>query len=277
MWYKELKELRLAAGMQAKELAERVGKSATYISRIESGAIINTSFELVSSIAKVISETEAVKSGKVDLSKYSSDFSRMVLSYRYNEMKDVYDYVNQNKHVEEYSNIIRYLNPGDIDVFQVIAKYRAAESEFNTSKKKLEEAVLAEMNMKSIDEVIKSLDKEGYEININIKIPADEIIKGDYSMYLNLITDEIKDRTEDVSSYGIEAIIEGKPWSGVISNSEDDIEIELQEPVMIEDIKEVQVMGKSKIYGYKGYFEIDGEMYYSSGHVTAVSSAQASY
>lgn len=31
MWYKELKEIRLAIGMQAKELAEKVGKSATYI------------------------------------------------------------------------------------------------------------------------------------------------------------------------------------------------------------------------------------------------------
>lgn len=36
-------------------------------------------------------------------------------------------------------------------------------------------------------------------------------------------------------------------------------------------------MSKIKTYGYKGYFEIDGERYYSSGHITAVSSAQASY
>lgn len=237
MWYKELKELRLAVGMQAKELAEKVGKSATYISRIESGAIINTSFELVSSIAKVISETEAVKSGKVDLSKYNSDFSRMVLSYRYNEMKDIYDYVSENKYVEEYSNILRYLNPGDIDVFQVISKYRAAESQFNISRKQLEEEILSEMNMKSIGEVFKYLEKEGYEININIKVPASDIIKGEYSKYLNLITDEIKDKTESLRNYGIEAIIAGKPWNVGVADCEDEIEVELQEPVMIENIK----------------------------------------
>ncbi|MDU3724291.1 MAG: helix-turn-helix domain-containing protein, partial [Clostridium celatum] len=122
MWYTELKKIRVAIGMQAKELAEKVGKSATYISRIESGAIINTSFELVSSIARVIAESDEIKSGRVDLSEYNSDFSKLVLSYRYETMKDVYDYVNENKEVEQYSNIVRYLNKGDMDLFETVAR-----------------------------------------------------------------------------------------------------------------------------------------------------------
>ena len=90
MWYTELKKIRVAIGMQAKELAEKVGKSATYISRIESGAIINTSFELVSSIARVIAESDEIKSGRVDLSEYNSDFSKEMT-------KSVQKYIDQFK------------------------------------------------------------------------------------------------------------------------------------------------------------------------------------
>lgn len=235
MWYTELKEIRVAIGMQAKELAEKVGKSATYISRIESGAIINTSFELVSSIARVIAESNDIKSGKVDLNKYNSDFAKLVLSYRYESMKDVYDYVKKNKEVEQYSNIIRYLNKGDIDLFEAVARYRVAEGNFNDARRSLEEVILIDSGKKNINEAAKMYDKEGYRLVFPIKreIEVEEIIKGDYSDFLELLTEEIKHLTEHMRGFGIDSLLGLKYYSKESDNNEDG-EIILQEPV-IED------------------------------------------
>ena len=213
MWYKELKQLRLAVGMPAKELAKKVDKSATYISRIESGAILNTSFELVSALAKVIAETESIKSGKVDLSNYNSDFSRMVLSYRYDDMKRVYNYAKENKYVEQYSNIVKYL-----------------EADFNIAKEKLERAILKERGMDTLDEVVNSLRKEDCEIVLDVKIPLQLVIEGNYSDYMSLLSEEMEWRTEGLKNYGIEAIIDIKDFGYGIASNEEDSEIQLSEP-----------------------------------------------
>ncbi|MDU3520904.1 MAG: helix-turn-helix domain-containing protein [Clostridium saudiense] len=236
MWYTELKEIRLAIGMQAKELAEKVGKSATYISRIESGAIINTSFELVSSIARVIAESEEIKSSKVDLNKYNSDFAKLVLSYRYESMKDIYDYVNKNKEVEQYSNIIRYLNKGDIDLFETVARYRVAEGNFNDAKKGLEQVILMNSGKNSINEAAKMYNKEGYRLvfPMKAKIEVEEIIKGDYSSFLDVLTNEINYLTEHMKGFGIGNLLEMKCHSEVSEGDEYKGEIILQEPVMEE-------------------------------------------
>lgn len=235
MWYTELKKIRVAIGMQAKELAEKVGKSATYISRIESGAIINTSFELVSSIARVIAESDEIKSGRVDLSEYNSDFSKLVLSYRYETMKDVYDYVNENKEVEQYSNIVRYLNKGDIDLFETVARYRVAEGEFNDAKKKLEQVILMNSGKKNLNEAAKMYEKEGYRLVFPMKrkIEVEDIIKGNYSDFLDILTDEINHLTEHMRGFGIGDLLAMKYPSEVATNEEEG-EIILQEPIMEE-------------------------------------------
>lgn len=233
MWYKELKEIRIAIGMQAKELAEKVGKSATYISRIESGAILNTSFELVSNIARVIAESEEIKSGMVDLSKYDSDFSKLVLSYRYETMRDVYDYVKKNKEVEQYSNIIRYLNKGDIDLFETVARYRVAEGNFNEAKKELEQVILMDSRKKSFNEVVKMYEKEGYRLVFPMKdkIEVEDIIKGNYNEFLEILTNEMKYLTEHMRVFGIGELLEMKQLAEVIDNNNEGEEIILQEPV----------------------------------------------
>lgn len=235
MWYTELKKIRVAIGMQAKELAEKVGKSATYISRIESGAIINTSFELVSSIARVIAESDEIKSGRVDLSEYNSDFSKLVLSYRYETMKDVYDYVKENKEVEQYSNIVRYLNKGDMDLFETVARYRVAEGNFNKAKKNLEQVILMDSGKKSISEVAKMYDKEGYRLVLPMKdkINIEDIINGSYSDFLEILSDEMKHLTEYMRGFGIEELLEMK-YPDEVANDEYEGEIILQEPVMEE-------------------------------------------
>lgn len=235
MWYTELKKIRVAIGMQAKELAEKVGKSATYISRIESGAIINTSFELVSSIARVIAESDEIKSGRVDLSEYNSDFSKLVLSYRYETMKDVYDYVNENKEVEQYSNIVRYLNKGDMDLFETVARYRVAEGEFNDAKKKLEQVILMNSGKKNLNEAAKMYEKEGYRLVFPMKreIEVEDIIKGNYSDFLDILTDEINHLTEHMGGFGIGDLLEMKYPSEVATNEEEG-EIILQDPIMEE-------------------------------------------
>lgn len=233
MWYKELKEIRMAIGMKANELAEKVGKSATYISRIESGAILNTSFELVSSLARVIAESEDIKSGKVDLSKYKSDFSKLVLSYRYESMKEVYDYVKENKEVEQYSNIIRYLNKGDIDLFETVARYRIAEVDFNEAKKGLEKVILIEAGKESLSEVTKMYDKEGYRLAFQIKdkIDVEDIVNGSYSDFLGILSDEMNHLVEVVSISGIDSLLAVKHQSEVVG--EDEIEeVVLQKPIM---------------------------------------------
>lgn len=233
MWYKELKEIRLAIGMQAKELAEKVGKSATYISRIESGAILNTSFELVSSIARIIAESEEIKSGMVDLSKYDSDFSKLVLSYRYETMRDVYDYVKENKEVEQYSNIIRYLNKGDVDLFETVASYRVAEGNFNEAKKELEKVILMDSRKKSFNEVVKMYEKEGYRLVFQMKgkIEVEDIIKGNYNDFLEILTNEMKHLTEHMRVFGIGELLEMKQLSEVIDNNYEDEEVVLEQPV----------------------------------------------
>lgn len=230
MWYKELKQLRLAVGMPAKELAKKVGKSATYISRIESGAILNTSFELVSALAKVIAETESIKSGKVDLSNYNSDFSRMVLSYRYDDMKRVYNYAKENRYVEQYSNIVKYLGKSDIELFEIVARYRKSEADFNIAKEKLERAILKERGMDTLDEVVNSLRKEDCEIVLDVKIPLQLVIEGNYSDYMSLLSEEMEWRTEGLKNYGIEAIIDIKDFGYGIASNEEDSEIQLSEP-----------------------------------------------
>lgn len=233
MWYKELKEIRLAIGMQAKELAEKVDKSATYISRIESGAILNTSFDIVSSIARVIADNEKIKSGEIDLNKYSSDFSKLVLSYRYETMKDVYDYVRKNKEVEQYSNIVRYLNKGDIDLFETVARYRVAERNFNDAKKELEQAILMDSKKKNFNQVVKMYEKEGYRLVLPMKdkIEVEDVIKGNYNDFLEILTNEMRCLTENIKLVGIDELIEMKQYPSEIDNDYEDKEVILEEPV----------------------------------------------
>ena len=233
MWYKELKEIRLAIGMQAKELAGKVGKSATYISRIESGAILNTSFDIVSSIARVIADNEKIKSGEVDLNKYSSDFSKLVLSYRYETMKDVYDYVRKNKEVEQYSNIVRYLNKGDIDLFETVARYRVAERNFNDAKKELEQAILMDSKKNNFNQVVKMYEKEGYRLVLPMKdkIEVEDVIKGNYNDFLEILTNEMRCLTENIKLVGIDELIEMKQYPSEIDNDYEDKEVILEEPV----------------------------------------------
>lgn len=89
------------------------------------------------------------------------------MSYRYEQMKDAYDYVKENKEVEKYSNIIRYLNDGDIDLFETVARYRVAERNFNDAKREFKEAILMDSQKKNINEVVKICEKEGEPSIIN--------------------------------------------------------------------------------------------------------------
>ena len=227
MWFKELKELRIAIGMPAKELAEKVGKSATYISRIESGSILNTSFDLVSSIARVIAENEKVKSGEIDLDKYSSDFSKLVLSYRYESMKSVYDYVKENKNVEEYSNIMKCLNKEDINLFEVVGRYRMAEEKFNKAKERFKEVILLNTGNKNFKDVMKNIKKDGYKIQFEVKIDADDVMDKGYEEFMNIISDEISFKAEIVKQLGIEGVVRD---NSEYSFNEEEGEIILEKP-----------------------------------------------
>ena len=191
MWYKELKEIRLAIGMQAKELAEKVGKSATYISRIESGAILNTSFDIVSSIARVIADNEKIKSGEVDL------------------------------------------NKGDIDLFETVARYRVAERNFNDAKKELEQAILMDSKKNNFNQVVKMYEKEGYRLVLTMKdkIEVEDVIKGNYNDFLEILTNEMRCLTENIKLVGIDELIEMKQYPSEIDNDYEDKEVILEEPV----------------------------------------------
>lgn len=191
MWYKELKEIRLAIGMQAKELAEKVGKSATYISRIESGAILNTSFDIVSSIARVIADNEKIKSGEVDL------------------------------------------NKGDIDLFETVARYRVAERNFNDAKKELEQAILMDSKKNNFNQVVKMYEKEGYRLILPMKdkIEVEDVIKGNYNDFLEILTNEMRCLTENIKLVGIDELIEMKQYPSEIDNDYEDKEVILEEPV----------------------------------------------
>ena len=148
-------------------------------------------------------------------------------------MKEVYDYVKENKEVKKYSNIIRCLNDGDIDLFETVARYRVSERNFNDAKREFKEAILMDSQKKNINEVVKMCEKKGCSLVLSIKdkISVEDIIKGSYSDFMEVLTNQIIYSTENIRNMGIYEIAEMKEYPSEIETSSGDKEIILQEPL----------------------------------------------
>ena len=223
-----VQELRKATGITAKEVAEKIGKDATYVSKIEKGYILNTSYDTVMSIAQVIANTEAVKSGEVDLNDYDSEFSRLVLSCRFAYMKDVYDYVKDNKEVEEYSKIIRNLNNDDLNTFRAVISHRRAEKRYNKIKDEIKREILKQSKAKSIKKYFKDLQNAKQKITLEIEIDAENFIEEDFDESIDWILSEIEDYSSTLKMYGLENVVQY--IEGLDSTYDNDEEFEMPEP-----------------------------------------------
>ena len=202
-----IQELRKAVGITAKELAEQIGKDASYVSKIEKGNIINTSYETIRNMAQVIANSEAIESGEVDLNDYDSEFSRLVLSCRYAYMKDVYDYVKENKEVEQYSNIIRNLNNDDLNTFRAVISHRRAEKRYNKIKDNFKRELLKQSNAKNIKSFFKDLQSKNNEIIFEIKVDAENFMEENFDDTITSILNWLEVRTDAINTYGLDGII----------------------------------------------------------------------
>lgn len=223
-----VQELRKATGITAKEVAEKIGKDATYVSKIEKGYILNTSYDTVMSIAQVIANTEAVKSGEVDLNDYDSEFSRLVLSCRFAYMKDVYDYVKDNKEVEEYSKIIRNLNNDDLNTFRAVISHRRAEKRYNKIRDEIKKEILKQSKAKSIKKYFKDLRNANQKITLKIEIDAENFIEEDFDEGIDWILSEMEDYSNTLKIYGLENAVQY--IEGLDSSYDNDEEFEMPGP-----------------------------------------------
>ncbi len=205
MWYEGLKQLRIAIRMPSKELAEKIGKSPTYISRLESGAIQNTSYDTVLSMAMVIAESDAIVNGEVDLNQFDSDFSKLVFGCRYQQLKYVYDFAKENKYVEECGSILKYMNEGDRESFRAVGKYRSAVNEFERAKSEVKNMIKLQTGQDTFKEALKKINEDGCVLNeLVIEIPMQDILSMNYDKFMNIISENLQHELEISQYAGIE-------------------------------------------------------------------------
>ncbi|MBM7872249.1 transcriptional regulator with XRE-family HTH domain [Clostridium pascui] len=200
-----IKEIRKALGMTAEQLGKEVGISASYILRIESGNVQNPSFATISKLAEVIASTEDVKNGKVNLNEFDSDFGKLVLSFRYSEIKDAYDFVRNNNNIEEYSQMVKYLSEDDMNTITSLIEYRKVQHGFIEARKKLKNAIIRYSKNKNYEEAV---------CNINFKLLLDESLDLDYEIQelllnegklnIDLCSKILLSMSEDIEHYGID-------------------------------------------------------------------------
>ena len=235
MWYKGLRELRKAVNMSVKELAEQIGKSPSYISRLESGSIHNTSYENVLMMAKVIAKTDAIVNGDVNLDEYDSDFAKLVFGCCYKKLKNVYDFSMENKEARKYAETLPYLQEGDWDMLRALSAYRLAEAEFELSKAFLKRNILASTETQSIEEAQKKIYSQGCAIrDMEVRIPLDLVLNGKCEEVMNAVSDWIE---YEAGLIGVDGITKGTfiyedYYTGSIgeNDSDDNVEWEINIP-----------------------------------------------
>lgn len=224
-----IQELRKATGVTAKDLAEKIGKDASYVSKIEKGYIVNTSYDTVMSMAQVVADTEAIKSGEVNLNDYDSEFAKLVLSCRVDNMKEMYQFSKNNKEFEDYAFLIKYLKKEDIETLMTLAKYRKSETLFNKHKEKFIQLALQESGTKNIKEFLKILNKNNEYINLNFNISFEKIAKGKFEEIIDIISKELSNNYELLKQIGLEQIIQ-KDYDPTGEDIEGETEIIMPEP-----------------------------------------------
>ncbi|MGG7199275.1 helix-turn-helix domain-containing protein [Clostridium butyricum] len=223
-----IQQLRKDCGITAKEMGEKIGKDATYISKIEKGNIVNTSYETIMAMASVVADSDVVKNNKVDLSRYDTEFAKLVLCCRYDYVKDIYKYVTQNKEIEQYSKVVRNLLESDLDTFNALINYRRLNKEYSDLKEKLEEEISNEIKEKSIKKYLKDLAKDNAQIKINIEIDVKDLLEYNFDKCVKeIIFDSMINEIEKIKISGIKGCSSQDYYE--ISNAFDDVETEITE------------------------------------------------
>ena len=85
----------------------------------------------------------------------------------------------------------------------------------------------------NFNQVVKMYEKEGYRLVLTMKdkIEVEDVIKGNYNDFLEILTNEMRCLTENIKLVGIDELIEMKQYPSEIDNDYEDKEVILEEPV----------------------------------------------
>lgn len=235
-----IKEIRKALDITAEQLGKEVGLTASYILRIESGNVQNPSFATVSKLAEVIANTESVRSGEVDLNQFDSCFSRLVMSYRHKEIKEVYDFVKGNNKIDLYVEMVKYLSQPDMNTINCLIEYRKLQHELNAARRKLKNTVMKYCDRDNFEKTVKNIDfRSLLNYSLDIDFEMEELLTNDTKNDMNFLAQILLSMSDVIELQGIESISkcdeEVNPYN-VSADEDNDKELEIAEVLNSDEI-----------------------------------------
>lgn len=229
-----IKEIRKALDITAEQLGKEVGLSASYILRIESGNVQNPSFTTVAKLAEVIANTESVKNGNVDLNQFDSHFSRLVLSFRHKEIKEVYDFVKDNKDIDVYVEMVKYLLPSDMNTISSLIEYRKLSNELDSAKQRLKDTIIKYSDTDSYEETVKIISFRNLFNNaIDIDYEMEELLLGNNKFDGKLLSRILLSMADVIELRGIECIYKSDDEINKFNTSVDEDDDKEQEIIEV--------------------------------------------
>ncbi|MEO2563984.1 helix-turn-helix transcriptional regulator [Clostridium tertium] len=226
-----LKELRNAVGLTAEQLGNKVGKSSSYILRIESGNVANPSYETMINIAYAISETDAIQNNDIDLFKFETPLAKTIIGLRMDSKNEAYRYSMENKGIEEQVELMKALTDSDMNTLKALIKFRQGEQGWNNATNNLKKAILKHSNEKEYKNIVEML-------YINNEIKISEIINEKYEFVTRYLEYEIQDLAVKIDKYGYDMFVIDKYDSDYISNKTLKDEIEAENEFVIPEVEE---------------------------------------
>ena len=226
-----LKELRNAVGLTAEKLGNMVGKSYSYILRVESGNIGNPSYETMMAIAIALAETDAVKNNKVDLFKFDSQLSRIIIGLTMDSKNEAYRYSMKNKGIEEQVELMKALTDSDMNTLKALIKFRQGEQGWNNATNNLKNAILKYASDKEYKNILETL-------YIKMEHRVSDIINESYDMVSRNLEFELQDLASDIYKYGYDMFVIDKYNEDYIGNKTLKDEIEEENEFVIPEVEE---------------------------------------
>jgi transcriptional regulator with XRE-family HTH domain len=230
-----IKEIRKALGITAEQLGKEVGISSSYILRIESGNVQNPSFATISKLAEVIANIDAVKNSKVDLNKFDSDFAKLILSFRYSEIKEAYEFVRDNNNIQEYTDMVKYLSQADMNTITTLIEYRKQQYRLIEARNKLKETIMKDCKNRNYEEVLGVL-KFNEVLNESLNFEMQEFLSNENKPDIDMLARILLLMGKEIEFYGVDNFIEVdiKYSECDLIDEEDDKEY-INEPIEIEE------------------------------------------
>lgn len=226
-----LKELRNAVGLTAEQLGNKVGKSSSYILRIESGNVANPSYETMINIAYAISETDAIQNNDIDLFKFETPLAKTIIGLRMDSKNEAYRYSMQNKGIEEQVELMKALTDSDINTLKALMKFRQGEQGWNNATNNLKNAILKYASEKEYKNILEML-------YIKTEHRVSDIINESYDMLSRNLEFELQDLASDIYKYGYDMFVIDKYDDDYIGNKTLKDEIEEENEFVIPELEE---------------------------------------